>query len=86
MRALAVSMMLLIGCSNNQSLCERSVAQINQTRAACGMSLLSSESMCFAYESIDDVDCRAYFTCEANRYTCVEGQFVQDLERCPTCE
>ena len=86
MRIIYLLLLALFGCADNEDHCERSVSRINEAREACDMTLLSAESMCFGYESIEDVDCRDYFACESSRYSCVDGELVQDLERCPPCE
>ncbi|TNE85419.1 MAG: hypothetical protein EP330_25380 [Deltaproteobacteria bacterium] len=85
MRPFALAL-LLVGCADNQALCERATERINEEREACGLDPLGLNASCFAYENLDDLDCGAYFACEADRIECVDGQLVQDLESCPSCE
>jgi hypothetical protein len=76
----------LAGCADNQRHCERSTESINRERVACGLEPLNINATCFAYAELDDLDCRRYFECQADRITCVDGQLVQDLGDCPSCD
>ena len=85
MRAL-VFLLLLAGCADNEQHCRRSTERINRELEACDLEPLSINGTCFAYAELNELDCRRYFECQADRIECVDGQLVQDLGDCPGCE
>lgn len=78
--------LLLLGCADNQALCERSTEKVNSVREDCGLEPVGVYASCFAFEQLDESDCSAYFACESDRYSCEDGQLIQSLESCPPCE
>lgn len=78
-------MALLGACADNERHCERSTERINDERIDCGLDPLNVSATCFAYADLNELDCREYFDCQADRMTCEEGQLVQDLRDCPPC-
>ena len=77
---------MLIACADNQSRCEQATLQINSAREACELEPIDEIGACFAYADLNETDCGAYFACEADRYTCEDGQLLQSLDACPPCE
>lgn len=86
MRALLLLVLLAAACADNQSRCEGSVEQINDEREACGLPPVSVQASCFGFSELNESNCAAYFACDANRYSCEDGQLLQSTETCPPCE
>ncbi|MCO4743632.1 MAG: hypothetical protein KC912_02510 [Proteobacteria bacterium] len=85
MRAI-LALVLLCGCADNQALCERATERVNDERVACGLDEVDVVGSCLGFERLNETDCTAYFACDAQRFTCTDGQLLESSETCPPCE